>query len=252
MAFVDGNRLSQAQAEQWLSRPRFSTYLRACDGSVENALRLYEWNIDMGGVLMKDIAYLEIALRNAYDRVLTQRWHDGEGRHWLFAPNSPVNVPLARRASSGAQFDANALNRKNIEAAKMKDDGERYPDRTIANLSFGFWAHMTDRAHERVLWIPIVHHAWPMGTSRSSLDAKLRIVNTARNRIAHHEHLFNARNDDLLPVHVDRIVMELLGMLLPDIDFTGGFPETPVERYARSYPVNVDVGLDDAEKATRD
>ena len=107
---------------------------------------------------------------------------------------------------------------------------------------------MTDRAHERVLWIPVVHHAWPMGTDRSELDAKLRAVNTVRNRIAHHEHLFNARDDSLRPVHVDRVVMELLGALLPGIDFMNGFHEVPVERYARSHPMNVDVGLDDAGK----
>lgn len=44
---------------------------------MKRALSLYEWNIDLGRVLMRDIAHFEVALRNAYDRVMRDRWEGG-------------------------------------------------------------------------------------------------------------------------------------------------------------------------------
>lgn len=49
----------------WLSAQRLQTYLDASDNSLTRALRLYEWNVNLGQTLMKDIAYFEVALRNA-------------------------------------------------------------------------------------------------------------------------------------------------------------------------------------------
>ena len=194
---------------------------------------------------MKDIAYLEIALRNAYDRVLTRYWDEGDGQgkgHWLFDENSPIRRPLIRKTSAGVRFDANALNRSKIEDALPKGVASPSADKVIANLPFGFWAHMTDKAHERVLWIPAIHHAWPRGTDRSELDAKLRLVNRERNRIAHHEHLFNMGDDRLSPLNIDWTVIELLHALLPDVDVFSHVGMTSVERFACMHPMAVEIG----------
>lgn len=67
---------------EWLSSPRLQTYLDASGNNLQRALRLYEWNINLGQTLMKDIAFFEVALRNAYNREIDSRW-DGT-RHWLF------------------------------------------------------------------------------------------------------------------------------------------------------------------------
>lgn len=91
--------------EEWLSAPRFRTYLDACHQDALTAL--YEWNVDLGQILVKDVAFFEIALRNAYDRNLANHWQ--KGQHWLFDQQSPVNRPIPRRTSSGKPFDANAL-----------------------------------------------------------------------------------------------------------------------------------------------
>ena len=238
-------KLTKDQVDAWLSSPRFAAYLRACHDSVPDALRLYEWNIDLGSVLMKDIACFEIALRNSYNKVLSEFWQKQSSEHWLFDSDSPVNLPLLRRTSRGEQFDANALNRKKIADAKPKRACHLHADRTIANLTFGFWAHMTDKAHERTLWIPAVYRAWPKGTNRSELDAKLRLINEARNRIAHHEHLFDMRDDGLLPLNVDKTVIELFHALLPDVEIFSNPGSSPVERYVRSHPMAVNVGVAD-------
>lgn len=57
---------------------------------------------------MRDIAHVEGAVRNAYDSVITARWHGAQ--HWLFDPTSPVFAPLWR-TRRGHRTDLNARNR---------------------------------------------------------------------------------------------------------------------------------------------
>ncbi|NJE80493.1 nuclear transport factor 2 family protein [Olsenella sp. SW781] len=234
-----GNPDSSAWIEKWLSEPRLATYLSRCHGNRDEAMRLYEWNSDLGLVLLKDIGYFEIALRNAYDRVIGERWN-GED-HWLFDSSSPVNVSIPRRTRAGVPFDANALNRSLIAEAGRGSRGRLGPDSTIANLSFGFWAHLTDKAHERALWIPYLHHAWPAGTNRATLDSAIRSIGICRNRIAHHEHLFDPKDDGLLPTRVDRSIVELFCQLVPENTlFSPGAP-TPVDRFLKEHPMPGDL-----------
>lgn len=45
--------------------------LAVCGDDTERALALYEWNIDLGTVLMCDIAHFEVALRNDLNHPFT-------------------------------------------------------------------------------------------------------------------------------------------------------------------------------------
>ena len=65
----------------WLSEERLVPYLEACGGDADRAVELHEWNISLAQVLMRDVAHLEVAMRNAYDRALSDAW--GGGAHWL-------------------------------------------------------------------------------------------------------------------------------------------------------------------------
>lgn len=228
--------------DAWLSPERFQRYLAASGGDRSCALRLYEWNLGLGAVLLKDIARFEVALRNAYDRVLREGLPGDE--HWLFDPTSPVNVALPRRVSSGEIRDANALNRKAILQTTPKGNRVPIPGSVISRLPLGFWAHMTDRAHERVLWIPHLKNAWPSGTSRSWLDREIRIINTCRNRIAHHEHLFDPVHTDQLPLAVDSILRRLLTQLIPEGPWASD-AHAELENYLRENPAPavIDIGI---------
>lgn len=70
---------------EWLSSPRLQTYLDASGNNLQRALRLYEWNINLGQTLMKDIAFFEVALRNLINecrnRIAHQEplFHDADG-----------------------------------------------------------------------------------------------------------------------------------------------------------------------------
>lgn len=70
---------------EWLPSPRLQTYLDASGNNLQRALRLYEWNINLGQTLMKDIAFFEVALRNLINecrnRIAHQEplFHDADG-----------------------------------------------------------------------------------------------------------------------------------------------------------------------------
>ena len=223
-----------AWMKRWLSEPRLKRYLDVCQGDFARAMMLYEWNLDLGAELMKDISYFEVALRNAYNQTMCEQWLGGE--NWLFDAQSPVNLALPRKTRSGMVRDANALNRKAIKDATPAGSRAASLSSVVARLPFGFWAHLSDRAHERVLWIPYLQRAWRRGTSRAQLDARIRLINECRNRIAHHEHLFHPSKTELEPAVVDRVVVDLLYQLVPEGSWLLSNGETRVERFLRERP----------------
>ncbi|MCL2781459.1 MAG: hypothetical protein FWD74_08260 [Actinomycetia bacterium] len=197
--------------EEWLSTPRFGRYLAETAGDRGRALAAYEWNLKVGAALMRDVAHLEVALRNAYDRVMRRRWR-GQS-HWLLDPISPAVAPLWRTLR-GRRTDLNTQNRASVAEAVTRCGAK--PGAVIAELSFGFWRRCTDPAYEKTLWVPYLHHAWPKKTSRATLDRGLAMINVARNRASHHEPLFGGRpGRDLVAAH--REILHLLDLLLPDL-----------------------------------
>ena len=60
--------------ERWLSGLRLAVYLTAADFDPGRALPRYEWNGQVSGALVHDLAHVEVGLSNAYDRALSDRW----------------------------------------------------------------------------------------------------------------------------------------------------------------------------------
>ncbi len=163
---------------------------------------------------MRDIAHVEVAVRNAYDTVMSTHWQSGQ--HWLFDPSSPALAPLWR-TRHGRRADVNARSRATVTDAIRRCGGaSAKPGEVIAELSFGFWRHCTDTAHEKTLWVPYMHRAWPKKTSRVALERSLTTINTARNRASHHEPLFGTQpGRDLAAAHHE--ILRLSGLLLPEL-----------------------------------
>lgn len=236
------NKPCREWAERWLSRTRFSSYLDVCDNDVGLALELHEWNLMLGQALMGDVAHFELALRNAYDRVLSERFKGDE--HWLFDKNSPVTRPIMRKSKVKKLRDANLVNRRAVDDARSRAHDCCNPDQVIAGLTLGFWAHMTDRSRERDLWIPYLHAAWPAGTDRAKLNLKLDAVNELRNRVAHNERLFNPSAGGCSPKAVDADIFELFRALCPEAHESFHADGRPaVERFLEDHPAPVNVRL---------
>jgi len=200
--------------EEWLSQARFDRYLSECAGDPRLALRTYEWNAELGQAVMRDAGHFEVALRNAFDRAVSERWHGST--HWLMDTQSPVRKPLWRVVRGRSQ-DINVPNRSSLaEAAKRSGARAASSDQLVASLTLGFWQHMCDTAHEQAVWIPYVYHAWPRGTSRSHVYGAIDLIRVARNEAAHNEPLFTLTGRRGVP-NVYATIVSLLRMLNPTV-----------------------------------
>ena len=233
----DGTR---AWAERWLSPERFAPYLAACDGDAERALDLYEWNASLAQVVMRDICHFEIALRNAYDRVMGECW-EGD---WLLDDDSPARVPLMRR-SGHRELDANYTNRRIIDAAAAGLPREFPHGALVASLTLGFWVHLTDRSREAAIWRTCLYRAWPKGTRRRELQLSLNGILHVRNRAAHAERLFDPTEAELSPLSAVSNAIRLLRDLCPEAAerLYGDGRRTPVELFCEQQPAPADVRL---------
>lgn len=206
--------INRSDIETWLSAPRYKRYLEIAGNDDALAFELYLWNIGLAQAVLRDVSFFEVALRNAYDRAISNNWNGND--HWLFDDASPVRRPILRTNKRGKVKDANRLNRNTIDHLASNLGHSPSPDKVISNLTFGFWAHMTDKSHERDLWIPSIHTAWPTGTSRDNLNRKISEVNSVRNRAAHHEHLFVSEGQTCSTIEACKNAVELFSQLAPE------------------------------------
>lgn len=194
------DRPADEWVERWLSRPRFAVYLDAAQGDRTVALKLYEWNTRLSTGFAHDLAHLEVGLRNAYDRTLTT--HLDLPDHWIACGNqvfAPVMRTRRRGRHSKVSVDINAKPRAVLDRAIREAGGPNaLPGKVIAQLTFGFWRYLTSAAHEITLWRPALHHAFPTGTARPDVDARIGRLHNLRNRVAHHEPLLALNTSILL------------------------------------------------------
>lgn len=174
---------------RWLSPPRHAVYLAAADGDEVGALALYEWNAQVSAALLRDLAHVEVALRNAYDRELARLWPGPP--HWTAAPEL-VFAPLYRTRGD-RRVDVNLRQREALQRA-LAGAGRHHavPGKVVAELMFGFWRYLSSAAHEKSLWVPGLYRAFAPGTDRKLLDGAVGRLHDLRNRVAHHEPILGA------------------------------------------------------------
>jgi len=128
-------------------------------GDRARGLDLYEWNAAVSAAVLHDLAHLEVALRNVYDRALSVA-ATPRGRHWTAVPRQHFG-PVIKRASDGSSYDANDKPRQQIAYAMRSAGGPAAPPgKVIAELSFGFWRYLSTSAHEVPLWLPHLRHGF--------------------------------------------------------------------------------------------
>lgn len=164
-----------------LSEDRLTKYLQATDRDLEKALELYTWNTQIGGALYGSLQGFEVILRNAMSRELVTRY--GETWH--------ANKPVV--------FQDQQMDR--ITKVKERWKKERpitLPD-IVADLSFGFWSDILEHRIYDELWKTTLHKAFPnrsKGTRRPDAAAPVIKLYRLRNRIAHHEPIWQRNLDD--------------------------------------------------------
>lgn len=163
-----------------LSEERLARYLVPTGGDLEKALQLYTWNTQMSCALYGSLQGVEVILRNAINRELTVRY--GEDWH--------LNKPIV--------FSDQQMERINkVKGRWDKPRAITLPD-IVANLSFGFWSEILDHRMYETLWNSVIHKAFPhrpKGTRRPQAAAPVLRLHQLRNRIAHHEPIWQRKLD---------------------------------------------------------
>ncbi|WP_448204394.1 hypothetical protein [Azospirillum sp. sgz302134] len=185
-----------------LSQTRISRYLTEARGNRQLAMRLYQWNADIGESLYWPLQTLEITCRNAIARVLEDKY----GAAWHM--DGKFHRTLDDQAFGKLK---EALNRQE----RKRGAGRVVADHVIADLSFGFWTSLMTRSYEVPFgWTSRLCIAFPFipfGATRQTVSRPLDDARALRNRISHHEPLLGLR----LTIKY-REILDVLGWTCPE------------------------------------
>ncbi|PQZ93542.1 hypothetical protein CQ018_07650 [Arthrobacter sp. MYb227] len=177
------------QAVAWLSQHRYDKYLAMASGDHLLALEIYAWNSELSSAILRDLAHVEVAVRNALDAELAPAfpdWATQSAPGWLNLENGTQRVRLRQQ-----RLNNDGL--KLLRSAQRDIGTSATHGMVIARLSFGFWQFLiTPRARESTLWTPYLHKAFPRGTARADVAKYLDSAVSLRNRLAHLEPVASA------------------------------------------------------------
>ena len=157
-----------------LSGERLSTYLKAKNNDLEKALELYIKNIEISAAFLVPLQGLEVSLRNSLNETIKDHYQTED---WF------NQIPL----NDGAQ---NII--RKVKASVKKHQSNPQTSHIIAELPFGFWLALLNKEYHQTLWIPFLHKSFPSaGKPRAKIHGHLDHIRIFRNRIAHHEPVFN-------------------------------------------------------------
>ncbi|MBT9557811.1 MAG: Abi family protein [Myxococcales bacterium] len=161
-----------------ISAPRFRTY-EGATATARDALLLYAWNARASAAFYVSLQGLEVTLRNAFHREMGAKF----GEDWLTASRSSL-LAEQRRLVDEALTQLQKLGRG------------QGPDDVVAALSLGFWLSLLTKSYE-TLWRQALYRVFSnakavtgRGLNRPDALDKLNHIRVLRNRIAHHEPIF--------------------------------------------------------------
>lgn len=156
-----------------LSHPRLATYEKYTQNT-EQALSLYQWNLQISSALFECLAVCEVVIRNAVANAI-QAEH---GADWAF------NVRFVRSMQQ---------NRRN----ELLNARQETTEQAICELPFVFWRGFFTVRFDDEIWkkhwavaLPNAKHA-DLQAMRTEVFENLEKIRKLRNRIAHHEPIFN-------------------------------------------------------------
>lgn len=195
-----------------VSPTRLQAYRLATDRDDLDALARYLWNMALSEALYPSLQNMEIALRNSLQQAVGRTLHDPQ---WLTATPSVLRPAHQDRVT---------------EAVRYLGKRKKSPDvgRIVAELNFGFWVSLFNKEYEP-LWrrpglIPAAFPAIPRDTSgrhrrkvrnRHALSIRLNRILELRNRVFHHEPIWNWPRPTLVDQHAE--VIEMLAWINPTL-----------------------------------
>jgi hypothetical protein len=180
--------------EKALSAARFSRYYdqEAGDGDVEATAR-YLWNMALQAALAPALHLAEVTIRNAvFDA--TAKVANTRGR-----PFRDIHCWLDTIPSLLYLNEQQAVEEAKDRLRKLRKP--MTPDHLVAKLSFGFWVNLLNASYEQgrasgpALWPTALgaFHGIPRPErTRAALRARFEGVRSFRNRVAHHEAIWDS------------------------------------------------------------
>lgn len=193
---------------------RLQPYLGATHGHVKDALRLYQWNVELSGAVYEALHVFEVVLRNAIDGPLCV-WNAGQvdragrahGTDWLLDPAHLLGRLAGDDIRKATRFATRALR------TVANPDPQPVHGDVLAQPSFATWRYLLpdrDPGRQR-LWHDAVHAAFPhLARPVPDLVDSVEHIYRLRNRVAHLEPL----------LHTATVSRQLAGMrkVLAEID----------------------------------
>lgn len=178
--------MKPAQAERWLSRPRFQNFLNAADDDHDGAVKLYLWNAEISEAFLGTLHHVEVLLRNAIDCRFPAS--DPEKQISICSPEIWLTDP--------AILEDRGREKVNEAIARLTGESRRATrPRLVASLTLGFWAALFAGRYED-LWRSVLLDVFPNGNGkRNQVRGALTRVQQLRNQIAHHEAIFGRNLD---------------------------------------------------------
>ncbi|WP_221305278.1 hypothetical protein [Longimicrobium terrae] len=181
----------------------------------------YIWNMALCGTLHSSLHVFEVTLRNAIFTTSVKLVDTSN----LVMPDIPCWLDAA---NSTLLYDDEAAEVRRAKSYLGTDRKQRTPGHLVAKLGFGFWVQLTARAYNELradgprLWprglSGVFPFKWPPGSKKIVADhgdremvfARLHKIRTLRNRIAHHEAIWEL---DLEREYGG--ILEMLGWMSP-------------------------------------
>ncbi len=171
------------QIKKSLSAARIGTYESATtvNPKLDGALALYAWNSQVSAAMLSPLHMCEVVIRNAVSDALEAEY--GDRWPWSYAFES--SLPISGKFNMQAHL-------------KTKRKGISTTGKVIPELSFVFWEKMFTGRFDGQIWnkhlknvMPNINPAWNTQEARRAINQDLNKIRGLRNRIAHHEPIFN-------------------------------------------------------------
>lgn len=189
-----------------LNNERLKRYIVNNKADSQDVIGLYLWNIRLSKELYPLISLVEITLRNHINNAISQNIAE----KWLL--NKDLTASILKDKELLTYYDAY----KELDKRDRLTEG-----RLIAELSLGFWVNLFNKKYKVNLWHKknVFETTFPYFNIKAPdrigyVFPKLKEIQYVRNRISHHEAIFDYPKG-LQNCHND--IMLLLEWLSPEI-----------------------------------
>ena len=169
-----------------ISNERLSKYLIEMNNDLDSSLALYEYNTRISEAFYIPLQSLEVCMRNILNKCMSETY----GHNWFQG-----DVPELKYEQQNEIYDAY----EELGGLENTPNGA-----VIAKLKFAFWVGLIAPHYDATLWRKSLHKGFraTTGKKRSEVHNRLNAIRRFRNRVAHHEPVFNK---DLKTIH-DEII----------------------------------------------